>query len=151
MLSVIKDKLWLLADFCRKDFGQALTMIWPSWPKTRRKFKWRIRPFIFVSNCLTRMIWDIFGERGLIKIQPLNMREGTRDSTTRSHPWLIQCLQCPRACRFNWAKFGSVLVETPWSRDTLKLLNIDYLSILSLFLLFSHSDFLRGRSFERKK
>jgi len=68
------------------------------------------------------MIWDIFGERGLIKIQPLNMREGTRDSTTRSHPWLIQCLQCPRACRFNWAKFGSVLVETPWSRDTLKLL-----------------------------
>lgn len=38
---------------------------------------------------------------------------------------------------FGLVRFG--LVQSPWSRNTLKLLNIDYLSILSLFLLLLRS------------
>jgi len=34
---------------------------------------------------------------------------------------------------FGLVRFG--LVQSPWSRNTLKLLNIDYLSILSLFFV----------------
>lgn len=71
------------------------------------------------------MIWDISGTWPYYNI-PIKY--------ARTRPWLIRFLQCWQPVQFGLVRFGSVpesqAQPQPRSRNTLKLLNIDYLSIL---------------------